>query len=69
MRVYGVRPERLKLGRRGHTQQWVADELGVSKSTVSAWERGTTPIPCDALDHLAELVQHTTDYFFGRARA
>lgn len=45
----------------GYTQQEVADRLGVSNRTVSAWERGTVMPDILLLPALAELYGVTTD--------
>ena len=44
----------------------VADYLGVSKSYVSHFEKGTRNIPVTHIDELAELLDVSIDEFFGR---
>lgn len=45
----------------GYTQQEIADKLGLSNKTVSAWERGTVMPDVLLLPALAELYGVTTD--------
>lgn len=45
----------------GYTQQEVADKLGISNKTISAWERGTVLPDILILPVLAELYSVTTD--------
>lgn len=40
---------------RGHTQQQLADRVGVSRGTVANWEKGEMP------DYLQELVKYLSD--------
>ncbi|MCL2611007.1 MAG: helix-turn-helix domain-containing protein [Defluviitaleaceae bacterium] len=47
----------------------VADYLGVSKSYVSHFEKGTRNIPVPHLEELAELLDVSIDEFFGREQA
>ena len=54
----------------GVGQQEVAEFLGVSRETVSAWERGKTPVPVIArpgvIEGLVELSGIPREVFAGR---
>ena len=47
-------------------QQTLADKMGVSRSTVAMWETEASQPDNDALKHLAEIFNVTTDYLLGR---
>lgn len=51
--------------RMGKTQSELAEELGVSKYTISNWENGNAPINADALIVLARKFRCSTDYLLG----
>ncbi len=51
--------------RDGVSQQVLADEMRVSRSTVAMWERGTEPSN-EMLQKLAEYFNITVDYLLGR---
>ena len=50
---------------RSKTQSDVADFLGVRKTSVSAWARGTNAIDNDSLYRLANYFHVDMNYFFG----
>jgi DNA-binding XRE family transcriptional regulator len=54
----------------GVGQKEVADHLGVSRETISAWERGKTPVPRIArrgvIEGLVELSGISREVFAGR---
>lgn len=49
---------RIKLARaaRGKTQQWLAEEVGVKQSNVSAWERGEKDPATENLSRTAQAL-------------
>jgi transcriptional regulator with XRE-family HTH domain len=58
-----VNPELRRIGRnicqfrtlRNYTQKYVAKQLNISRSTLSTWENGTTPVSIERLIKLAEV--------------
>ena len=60
--------ERLRALRTGHpmTQQQLSDEIGVTKSVVSAYEIGARYPSYPILLRIAEVFGVTTDYLLGR---
>ncbi|MCM3488828.1 helix-turn-helix transcriptional regulator [Alkalihalophilus marmarensis] len=48
------------------TQQYVADKLGVARSTYTAYERGTKQPSLETLKKIADLLDTTTDFLLGR---
>lgn len=48
------------------SQQAVADQLGVDRTTVTCWENGTSMPRADLLPKLADLLKCTIDALFGR---
>lgn len=51
---------------KGMTQQALADQLFVSRKTVSSWETGRNLPNLETLARLAELLDVSTDYLLGR---
>ena len=45
-----------------YTQQYVADQLGISREVYRRYEKGTRSIPVDCLIGLAKLYNVSTDY-------
>ena len=48
-----------------YTQECLARELGVTKSVISAYEKGIRMPSYDILVHMAELFNVSTDYLLG----
>lgn len=68
-----VLPKRLKECRQNlksfkpdYTQTYVADIIGVARTTYTAYENGTKLPPIDTLASIAQLFNVSTDYLIGR---
>ncbi|WP_313893893.1 helix-turn-helix transcriptional regulator [Psychrobacillus sp.] len=48
------------------TQKYVADKIGMARTTYTAYENGTKLPPIDIVDNLATLLGVSTDYLLGR---
>ncbi len=48
------------------TQSYAADQIGVARSTYTAYENGTKTPPLETVNIIADLFEVTTDYLFGR---
>lgn len=48
------------------TQKYVADKIGMARTTYTAYENGTKLPPIDVVDNLATLLEVSTDYLLGR---
>ncbi len=48
-----------------YTQQYVADQLGISREVYRRYEKGTRSIPVDCLVGLSRLYKVSTDYLLG----
>lgn len=48
------------------TQGYVADRVGVARSTYTAYEAGTKQPPMETLSKLADLFNVSTDYLHGK---
>ncbi|WP_342577735.1 helix-turn-helix transcriptional regulator [Psychrobacillus sp. FSL K6-2843] len=48
------------------TQKYVADKIGMARTTYTAYENGTKLPPLDIVDSLASLLEVSTDYLLGR---
>lgn len=57
--------QRLRILResKGLSQAQLAKELGVSRSSVSYWEKGSRAFPLRRIGHLARALQTTPEYF------
>ncbi|CAG5161142.1 Repressor protein C2 [Streptococcus pneumoniae] len=55
--------ERLK---KGLTQQQIADEIGVNRGSYSNWEKGKREPSFENLIKLADLLEVSLDWLFGR---
>ena len=60
----GLRLKELRK-RRGLSQQEVADRLGVTRSTISAYERNNKSPSLEALEKLAIIYNSSVDYIWG----
>lgn len=60
--------ERLKELRKekGYTQQQIADEIGVNRGSYSNWEKGKREPSFENLIKLADLLEVSLDWLFGR---
>lgn len=52
--------------RKGLTQSQLAERVGVSRETVSRWERGATMPSIDRVVSAADFFDCSTDYLLGR---
>ncbi|SDI99476.1 helix-turn-helix domain-containing protein [Natribacillus halophilus] len=50
------------------TQQYVAQRIGVARTTYTAYERGTKQPPLDTINTLADLLDVSTDYLLGHEK-
>lgn len=48
-----------------HTQEYVADRLGISRPAYTRWESGETSITGESLLKLADILQCDVTYFYG----
>ncbi|MCK9348177.1 MAG: helix-turn-helix domain-containing protein [Sphaerochaeta sp.] len=62
--------ERIKEMRKssGMTQSELAEKLGMTKGTISAWESDARRPDFEALDSMCDLFHATIDYLLGRAQ-
>ncbi|MDU3459954.1 MAG: helix-turn-helix transcriptional regulator [Streptococcus oralis] len=60
--------EKLKMLRKkeGFTQQQIADEIGVNRGSYSNWEKGKREPSFENLVKLADLLEVSLDWLFGR---
>jgi len=58
--------EQKKLSNPNWTQKYVADKIGMARTTYTAYENGTKLPPLDIVDSLATLLEVSTDYLLGR---
>lgn len=49
-----------------YTQAFVANEIGVARTTYTAYENGTKIPPIDTLSNIAELFDVSVDFLLGR---
>ncbi|MEK3792026.1 helix-turn-helix transcriptional regulator [Paenibacillus sp. FSL R7-0204] len=49
------------------TQEYVADLIGIARSTYTAYENGTKLPPIDTLNKIADIFDCDTDYLSGRS--
>ena len=55
--------------RSGLSQQQLANVIGVSDKTISAYEVGRVDPPLDALDKLSTATAHPINYFLGDVKS
>lgn len=48
------------------TQSYAADQIGVARTTYTAYENGTKTPPLETVNIIADLFEVTTDYLLGR---
>ncbi|MEC0169858.1 helix-turn-helix domain-containing protein [Paenibacillus graminis] len=65
-RIRGER-ESLKTKDSKWTQEYVADLIGIARSTYTAYENGTKLPPIDTLNKIADIFDCDTDYLSGRS--
>lgn len=67
-RVFGgrVSAEVARLQAQGMTKQAIADRIGISRSALDRYEKGTPPREIGRLAQLAEGFRVTMDYLWGR---
>lgn len=58
--------ERMKNSNSIWTQGYVADKIGVGRSTYTAYENGTKQPPIGTINALADLFEVSSDYLLGR---
>lgn len=66
--MFGDRLQLLRLSNR-LTQVQLAARLGVSKQSISNWEKGNMRPSVDMLEKIADLFGVQTDYLLGRSEA
>lgn len=57
--------ENIKKSKPEYTQSFVANKIGVARTTYTAYENGTKMPPIDTLSNIAQLFEVTTDYLLG----
>lgn len=50
----------------GHTHQFLADKIFVSRQVVNAWETGRSGMNADSLKRLCDFYNVSADYILGR---
>jgi transcriptional regulator with XRE-family HTH domain len=48
------------------TQEYIADLLGIARTTYTAYEKGTKQPPIETINKIADLFDVSTDYLSGR---
>lgn len=61
--------EKLKAKDPKWTQEYVADKLGVARTTYTAYENGTKQPPLDTVARIADIFNVSTDYLSGRSKS
>lgn len=65
MKIFGKRLREVRKSKK-LTQQEIAELLGVKQNTYSDWENGKTEPSFENLIKLADLLEVTLDWLFGR---
>ena len=52
--------------KRNHTQQWMADTLGIALRSYQCYETGTRTPNYELLTRIADILDVSIDYLFGR---
>jgi transcriptional regulator with XRE-family HTH domain len=70
MKTFGERLKHLREKKKREnpkwTQEYVADLVGVARTTYTAYERGTKQPQLDTVNKLADLFEVSADYLLGR---
>jgi transcriptional regulator with XRE-family HTH domain len=70
MQTFGERLKHLREKKKQEnpkwTQEYVADLVGVARTTYTAYERGTKQPQLDTVNKLADLFEVSADYLLGR---
>ncbi|NUK31013.1 helix-turn-helix transcriptional regulator [Parageobacillus sp. VR-IP] len=70
MKTFGERLKHLREKKKQEnpkwTQEYVADLVGVARTTYTAYERGTKQPQLDTVNKLADLFEVSADYLLGR---
>lgn len=61
----GQRIRELRIRHR-HTQDEMAERLGMNRANFSNYERGVANPPADTLSRIADMLRTTSDYLLGR---
>lgn len=63
--MFAERLKQLRKEKKGLTQEMVAKQIGIAKTTYSAYEQGKRQPDYDTLNHLAEYFNASVDYLLG----
>lgn len=70
MSVFSERLKQLRENKKKENSTWlqeyVADKLGVARTTYTAYENGTKQPPMETVKKIADIFHTTTDYLHGR---
>ncbi|MBO0962531.1 helix-turn-helix transcriptional regulator [Neobacillus sp. MM2021_6] len=61
--------EQMKKENSKFTQGYLANKIGVARSTYTAYENGTKQPPLETVNKLADIFDVTTDYLQGRSES
>lgn len=65
MKIFGKRLREVRKSKK-LTQQQIADEIGVNRGSYSNWEKGKREPSFENLVKLADLLDVSLDWLFGR---
>lgn len=69
MRIFAERLKELRLKKKeenpNYTQEYVAEKIGVARTTYTAYENGTKTPPPETLKIIADFFQVSSDYLLG----